>query len=393
MINQNIDLDQFFAEARMQEPTSSFEETSTRFLSSLVFASGGVLATKSILQLFTKKWIMMTTLISIATTAAIIGGTLAFGEPEQAQNSNITQFIQEEEDVQASEEGIEDDNALMPVTKDKIQEILEQNGVAEEMIDVEEVMSYIDANGLLLIPEDTTKSDLKEKDESVKIVPYAERFLITENTKKEDLEKIKKSAEDAGIVFDYKAKFKNDKLKELSLNMILNKEGKEGSSKWVQTYNADDFDDETEIIIAWTEDESGKAFNMESGDEEALILDQYLIELDSSLLLLDDKLMDIGNMTFAMDCDSSRFAFAFDCMGDMPSRVLFTPEGDLDFQLDAINASILEINEEGDFEGIDEKVLEAINLKLEALQLELEKLQKQLEERERQREKEERERE
>ena len=55
MNNQDVGLDQLFATARQQTTEHSFEATKKQFLGSFVIASSGVLATKWIISLITKK--------------------------------------------------------------------------------------------------------------------------------------------------------------------------------------------------------------------------------------------------------------------------------------------------------------------------------------------------
>ena len=146
MNNQDVGLDQLFASARSQAPEYGFEETKKQFLGSVVLAAGGVLATKGIISLFTKKWIIMMTIATMATSAAVVVSTYSFTENEPPVEETIpaiTEELQEDKEEPVEEETlivemeeVGEPTEIPDLTPEEVKEILLDQGMIDETQDV-----------------------------------------------------------------------------------------------------------------------------------------------------------------------------------------------------------------------------------------------------------------
>lgn len=273
MNNQDVGLDRLFASAREQAPEYTFDETKKQFLSSVVLAAGGVLATKGIISLFTKKWIIMMTIATMATSAAVVATTYSFSENEEPIHEAapiLTEWNekQEEEPLIVEEEPIQE-----PIEETKL--VFQTDGITETD-EVEEVVR-LKSSEIAKVPlfEDRLwyftgphcndqavvidlqypPDSLKENKEGLQV----RRYIVTQETTKEELEQIKAEAEKVGIKFSYTADFEDGKLSELSVSMHL--KYKDGGDKGDMSYTmtADKIKKKDEIEIGWMENDKNQA--------------------------------------------------------------------------------------------------------------------------------------
>lgn len=389
MNNQNVELDQLFAIAREQAPETSFEEIKKRFLGTAVLAAGGVLATKGIIHLFTKKWIIMMTIITLATSAAIVASTFTYGEHDNQKpivSTPIPIETQEHEKTPVEEPMEITENQfveeIQPTPNSLVGDTATEPNETNEHIEVgEPILTWSGCKNWSVAPPDSLKKEEK------KIIPYTERFIVTQSTTEEELELIKQQAEDAGIVYSYKAKYIKDKLDELKISMSLNFSDGERNSNMTETREITDISKKDKIVIAWIENPEGKAmiigdkddWDCDVGDREDF--EEYMKEFEVCMKEFEESMREFDQMNFAFVTDSGAYVFNMDC-GDWENDfdiIIPTapeiPELEMDLEIKEFEEQLEELEE------INEEMIEEIEEKIEELEEKLEEMEERLEER------------
>mgnify|MGYP002620850096 CR=1 FL=1 len=389
MNNQNVELDQLFARAREQAPEISFEDTKKRFLGSLVLAAGGTLATKGIIHLFTKKWIIMMTIITVATSAAIVAGTISYGDDNN--NEPIVTKIIPPVELKDDEPVIEPEPEQEVVQPMEYQEDTTPNNIVEklpqndtEQISIgEPIVNWNSCKEYAFVPPDS----LEKKKE--KIIPYSERFVVTQNTTKDQLEEIKQEAENAGIAYDYTAEYKKGKLDQLTISMSLTYENGDRNANMNETRTITDITKKDKIVIAWIEDQEGKA--MIIGDEDDWDCDfdlgdmeeyeEYMKDFEKCMQEFEMSMKELDQINYAFVDESGVYVFNSDCnswcndmeivMPEMPEL----PELEIQLELEQLEEELEELDE------LNDEMIEEIEEKMEVLEEKLEELEERLEER------------
>ncbi|NOQ72089.1 MAG: hypothetical protein GQ574_08815 [Crocinitomix sp.] len=267
-------LAQLFSQARNQQPVANLDETKKAFITATVVAAGGVLATKGLLQLLTtKKWIIMLSTITIITTGTLIVG-LSANPKETAENipsvDNQNSIITVDEPQESFEAVADASSYLEPAIPSQLTEI-DHNAVFEPLASEPDFLNENDfiaaEDSLDAEPDAEPLSHAPRLAESTsKIKPYAQRYDITENTTKTDFEKMKREAEKDGIEFTYKAKYTDDKLTKLRLELKIDQEEEDGYAQHVMSNI--DIKGSFEYTIAWDNGANGQASNFYCGDTD-----------------------------------------------------------------------------------------------------------------------------
>lgn len=371
MDNQSFNIDELFALAREEAPNTSYDETSKKFLSSLVLAAGGVLATKGIISLFTKKWIIMTTLFTVvSTTAVVVATSMSYDNKELSEapiDKPSNQIIMGSPAITENEE--------LPVMPEKVSQSEVINAFAEDegIVFIDEAPDGADID-LVLFEGDTCKNKCKHKckDNSwVKVsTGFTEKYVITQNTSEQELNEIKQRALDAGIDFDYKAHFKDGKLSKINIQMELERDDENGYSHITSITN-EKMEEGNEVIFGWSEDEEGKATVVGMGDGAQVDINIDL-DLEESLMDLEESLAELEDLNIEFSQDTA-YWFAFAEGMETIAENLGEGLGELDFDFE-FNFDDLE-----NFEGIDEEKMEMLEERMEQLGEELEKMMEELE--------------
>lgn len=263
MRDDQVNIDQLFEQARTIETEVSFDQTRKAFLSAILLAAGGVLATKGVLKLLTtKKWLIMISAITTVTTASIVGVmsfTPKIEEVTSVQVLDNTADLATKELVVESPEFKENDAVFIANIEDEDQEETIHVVESEDFTNIGDFTIYQE-----LFNEDTIKVNANGNFEKEEIRAYSERFEISSKTTIEDLEKMKAVAEEAGIKFNYKAKIKQNKLKSIALHTEI----KERNNQQSMSITSDDFKEEdVPMVFGWYSNKHGKATEMGFGDE------------------------------------------------------------------------------------------------------------------------------
>lgn len=248
-------LDQLFCRAREENPVAQFDETRKAFMLATVTAAGGVLATKGILKLLTvKKWIIMFSTVSVISMGALIVGlnlnsTNQFPDADNATEPRATVIT----------ERINPKETDLDLAPRKTDTFPDQNQCDLEM----ETLALLPS---IALPEVEKDSFPQKREEEAKltqsITPYTMRFDVTEKTTKEEFESIKKKAEAAGIMFHYKAHYKNDKITRLTIKVKDEKDGKSTQHITSNMNVSGDFS----YTLAWNKLDEGKAADLFWGE-------------------------------------------------------------------------------------------------------------------------------
>lgn len=275
----NSELNYLFKEAQNEKPVASFEETQKAFLTATVVAAGGVLATKGLLKLLTlKKWILMFSIISIATTGAVVVA-LTSGPTEPVENAQepIYNVISEESpEIMPEEENIIAYESVEPEIESLEEPILTVDDTSDnEPPAPEDTMEVIaplaPGNGTgVYVATGTGSGTSFVLAPSETIKPYDMRFRITKSTTKEQLEEIKREAIASGIQFDYDAKFNGEELEKINLKMNLKR--KDGRNSDIAISNIS-LNGDIDYNISWNVDDNGQATEISCGEDVAFIDD------------------------------------------------------------------------------------------------------------------------
>jgi hypothetical protein len=141
---------------------------------------------------------------------------------------------------------------------------------------------------------------------------YAERFEITQNSSKAELEAIKKTAINDGIEMEYEAQFNNNKLEKLSLDMLIDNPV-EGRKQSLTT--SLDVDGTFSYTLAWENDAKGKAIKIYYGKTEGFDEADAMQDFDEGLKEVEERMADLNfdglmeNMDSLMSNMTDQFNF------------------------------------------------------------------------------------
>ncbi len=259
----NNELDQLFENVRQEKPVASFEETQRTFVAATIATAGGVLATKALLKMFTfKQWIMIISVLSAATV-----GTLLVG----ISSAPITV---DEKQVAAE---------ALPKKEIALTEVKEKADSPEEKMEKLTPLKSLTASiGDLLTEKKGTVSN--RSIQPLQLIAYqlddgSYKFVykITQNTTREDLNRMQEEAKDAGFALKYDASFNDNNLETLSLEIVQEK-----ANGTKQNIHISDIDltEEKEYKIAWNVDDDGQATTIAIDDSfRSDEVDELLAEL------------------------------------------------------------------------------------------------------------------
>lgn len=263
-----------FSQARNQKPVATLSETKKAFITATVVAAGGVLATKGLLQLLTaKKWIIMLSTVSIITAGTLIvslssdpakseenaltnevqSSIITVNEPKEIAHSNLDASPYLETEIPTELAAVDPTNFF---------ELIDDE---PEFLEVNDFIVAEDSNGIEFKTINPTNKEPRIAESKGEIKPYARRFEITENTTKKDFEKMKRDAENDGIDFFYRAKYKEDKLSKLRLELKIESE-EEGQTQYVMTSLT--IQGEFSYTLAWDKSNEGQATHITCGHTE-----------------------------------------------------------------------------------------------------------------------------
>ena len=350
-MNENFDLEHYFDLARQDESQIEFERTKKAFLGSIIVAAGGVLATKSVLKvLMVKKWIVMTSILSIVTTGAVIGTmTLSSGTTGGSNNELALASFEEEKTEFDSGNYSEDLDPEITDTFEAIPlELVEE--IEEEPIEINE--TEVNETAPVMNTEDIFASTDNHFIilGSCRAVPLPRivfdnepkkvEFEITENTTEAEMEEIQRLARNAGIDFNYTIKWKESKIKKLELEMALDtKDSNESKNINIST---DGDDDSFTYSFGWYEDSKGKVTSFTDDETEVMgSFEDSMEELGERMEALGEEL----EMAFDFErLDSLSEVYAIEMEGSMDS---------LDAEIALLEEKINAMTEDFDFENFD----------------------------------------
>lgn len=368
-------MEQLFSKARIESPETTFELTKKQFMASLVLAAGGVLATKGILQLFTKKWIIMTTISLIATvgvvaTAVYFSDTTAQEQFSDQPNSNELALMSADDENKV-EVPFQDASEVM--TSEGMQDVSPLRYSPVHQVERQQSRE----NSLLASYDDTLKDKSKDR---VKIKAYGQRFEITRRTKKADLEQIKNDAIAAGIIFSYEVEYVDDLITVFSMDMELESEGDNQHMTQAIMFDEDDDPDDA-WVVEWKTDEDGKAIRVGASDDPNFDFEDYMNdfelgmqEFEIGMQAFEIEMAELENIRFDSPEDSvnyQEFMQSFSVWGDSFELNLPSMDG-FEFDFTELEESLKVL------ENLNEEILEELNVHLELLQLELEEMHKEL---------------
>lgn len=253
-------LSDLFESARNETPVTHFSEMKSSFLEQVAAGSTGVSAAVVVKQSLWKKWlaysfklkvIIMTSAVSILTFS-----TLFITNQFNTTTSNDTQNV--------SEPQLEKSEMIEIVSEDGVQKTIvynEKSEVVQVTIDSFADTKSIDQKLTLhtIEPEmlennrvvtiDPTRIEPKTSTKVASDSLHIKKFLISEKTTNEEIERIQKQAIAAGIEFTFNTKVRNNKIKRLTMQMKKN--GHRWSSKISGT-------DSFSFDFGWWEDANGK---------------------------------------------------------------------------------------------------------------------------------------
>lgn len=375
-------LDQLFEQARTEEPQVSYEDTKRMFITASIVTLGGVLATKGLLKLLTiKKGIIMFSAISMLTTASIVAVTLALpstkttnkNSSNEQSNTQLSQIDQPVNKIAVDEKvRLKHINNLEESTKVKQEDLI--------LIDnrkIDKINLYPQYNGTLAAIKPAKQNQIQIALNEIE--PYSKRFVITNQTTHEELEQIKKNAEQAGAKFDYTAKYRNNKLSKFYFKLEIGEKG--NTSEKIQVIEGNiKADEEFEYVIGWSEDENGKVINIKCGDdddraeleeiEELIVSEHSAINELLDSLDISEYLAELKNVDF-----SALSEMSFDMEKLEADLELYEDQMEMFFeQFDASNFTMLDSLTE-----LFEQAAKEMELELEKMEEDMERIEKERE--------------
>jgi len=354
----NSELDKLFEEVRNEKPVASFDETQRAFLAGTIAAAGGVLATKSLLKIFTfKQWIMMISVLSAATVGTLL--VTMSNSPVKVDKKHVaptempkkeitvTETIPEKQAEETNPELVVAPISPIQTFKAKLEEVLqpEKGAVYARKKQPVQLVAY------------------RMDDGSYKFV-----YNITPYTSEAELLKMQKEAKDAGFDLTYDANFNQEtkKLERLSLQIIQEEES--GQTQNVQISNIE-LKEGSEYRIAWNVDDEGAATTIAYGENfRQNEVDQLLAELNLEELMAEleslKSLSELEEMAVLSELENVQFE----------SMELALVEAEKVLEDKEMRASLMEM------EGINEEVLEEAREGLREAREELEEHRREFEE-------------
>ncbi len=347
----NNELDQLFENVRKEKPVASFEETQRAFIAATIASAGGVLATKSLLKLFTfKQWIMMISVLSAATVGTLLVTMSA--TPDKTPENSLAEVkntakeiieITNSEDVIAS--NAEENKAIIKLGPSMPEmEIVTEVGRPPIM-----VRAYLKDNGT-----------------------YHFEYFITQETSEEDLKKLQAEAKAAGFELKYEPTYSDEKLTRLNLQIVQVKEN--GQRQNVQISDID-LKENSNFKVAWNVNDDGNATTIACGEDLRLKeIDQQ--EIDELMAEIGEINMDELNAEMEILQENlARELAEIDIARDLQiaeiEQLIQAEELLAQVQLDEILSEI---------DGIDEEVMEEVRERMEDARAELEKQREHLKE-------------
>lgn len=263
----NILLDNLFEEAKHQQSEVSFEQISDDFMLN-VSGSASVSGQKWFSKLFNlKSIIIMLSLLSIVlisinlnqSTETVLTNEVLSNTPSIAhKDSAVIQELPSE--AKEQEVSIE---AKSTVIVNESEVIVNNNFIDNDIIADESEM---------IIPVQNAKQE-----DSLEIEYELQKFKLTKSTTEEELLEFKKKAENAGIQFNYKVKYRNGYIKMVNLTMIIKSEtGKDIKDQFY--YKGVRFSDFT-YLLQWRVDEKGKAIDFNgNGCSHRIEKDKFIVD-------------------------------------------------------------------------------------------------------------------
>lgn len=239
------DLDRLFDAARQEKPLRSFDSTRADFVRATIETAGGVAASKSILNLLTKKtWIMLSVITVIAFSTVVLLKT----NPDVKTSAIIQKQAQPEIQVKTEINAHLDETEASNKTNFEPEiHLVTNNEKEKELIQKMPLMNLAALSAV-------KKADVVTK-ERPHIKSYKERFKIDKSTTLSDLELIKLSANNAGVQFYYKALIEADTLKRLQYSMEIN----DGSMKLLNRTQIDFTLQDEPYVLGWSTNKDGVA--------------------------------------------------------------------------------------------------------------------------------------
>ncbi|MCR9173139.1 MAG: hypothetical protein NXI10_11630 [bacterium] len=238
----NSELDQLFENVRKEKPVATFEETQRTFIAATIASAGGVLATKSLLKLFTfKQWIIMISVLSAATVGTLLVTLTA--STEKASSS-------------LSENEVNSNNKKEIIQSDAV--------IAENAAERTAIIKLDEAHPEMQIVTQKGKPPIMVRAYLLDDGTYHFEYFITQETSEEDLKKLQAEAKAAGFELKYEPTFESDKLMRLNLQIVQIKEN--GQRQNIQISDID-LKESSNYKVAWNVDDNGTATSIACGEE------------------------------------------------------------------------------------------------------------------------------
>ncbi|XOV67373.1 MAG: hypothetical protein ACFHU9_17290 [Fluviicola sp.] len=249
----NNELDQLFESVRKEKPVASFEETQRAFVAATIASAGGVLATKSLLKLFTfKQWIIMISVLSAATV-----GTLLITMPS-TPDRHIEKVLNGENPAKEIPSDSPSENKLnaKEVSLQTSEELISSN-VLSEKSRVKTILQTRKIVTQLGKPPALVKAYVTDDGN------YHFEYIITPETSEAQLKELQQKAKEAGFELKYEPTFKEGKLVRLTLHIV--QQQKNGQQQDIRI-SAIDLEKNHEYKVAWNVDEEGDATTIACGE-------------------------------------------------------------------------------------------------------------------------------
>lgn len=257
-MEENKRISDLFERARNEAPKTSFEDVKGHFLATGAVAGTGLLAKWAAASFKLKAIIMTSTLITL-TISGLLVSSYVNSNPVNEDPIKQNEIIVPQENLEIiQEDGVKE--TIIYDDKDQVLEVIvDSSNKFSAPIENKELMEtpiVVEPNSLTVAPDPipSLSPTMDPKIEKADKPEKERRFTITEKTSKEELEKIKTLAENAGIRMTYTARIKKNIIKRLSMNWNLN--GDSGRSNWSITVSGDD---DFSVEVGWEENDKGQA--------------------------------------------------------------------------------------------------------------------------------------
>lgn len=277
-MEENKRISDLFERARNEAPKTSFEDVKGHFLATGVVAGTGLLAKWAAASFKLKVIIMTLTLITLTVSGLLVSSYVNSNPVNEAPTKEYEIIVPQDNLEIIQEDGVKE--TIIYDDKDQVVEVIVDSSnkfsapiknkdltVIETPIVLEPHILTVDPDP---IPSLTPKIEVKiEKSDSS---ANERRFTITEKTSKEELEKIKTLAENAGIRMTYTARIKKNTITRLSMHWNLNADNEK--SNWNITTACND-DDGFNLEVGWKENDKGQAISLLEGKKCREVRDRH----------------------------------------------------------------------------------------------------------------------